>query len=420
MNHENGHDAIVIGGGPAGSTAATLLADYGHRVLVVERTRFPRHHIGESLMPQSYWVFQRLGMLDKLRASDFPRKESVQFISASGTESKPFYFPDRDPNEWSTTWQVSRDRFDRMMLDNSRDHGAEVLENARVKSVLFEGSRATGVEVLVNGETRRYYSKVVIDASGQNAVLSKQLGLRYNDAHLKNAAIYAYYRNAKRDEGRNAGATLVIHTPERNGWFWFIPLPEEITSIGVVAPPSYLCAGRGDDPLATLEEEIAICPGIRRRVEGAERVSGAYVTNDFSYRSRRISGDGWVLIGDAFGFLDPIYSSGVMLALKSGEWAADAVHEALHAGDLSGERLGAFGPKFIHGMHMVRLLVHAFYSKDFSFAAFTREFPQYHDHIVRILIGDVFNEEVGEVFEVLRGRLDLPEAIELESGVSAT
>ncbi|MCO6437776.1 MAG: tryptophan 7-halogenase [Phycisphaerae bacterium] len=419
MKAERKYDSIVIGGGPAGSTAGAVLAQHGRKVLILEKSRFPRHHIGESLMPQTFWTFQRIGMLDKLRASDFPRKESVQFVSESGKDSQPFYFTDRDPSEWSTTWQVPRDRFDRMMLDNARELGADVLENARAKRVLFEGSRAVGVDVVHNGETLNLAAEAVIDASGQNSVLSRQLGLRYGDPHLRNAAIYAYYRGARRDEGRNAGATIILNTAQRNGWFWFIPLPEDVASIGVVAPPSHLCTARGDDPLATLEEEIAGCPGMARRLEGAERISGAYVTSDFSYRSRRLAGDGWVLVGDAFGFLDPIYSSGVMLALKSGEWAADAVHEGLREGDISGERLGAFAPQFLHGMQMIRLLVHAFYNKGFSFASFTREHPQLHDHIVRILIGDVFNQEVGEVFDAMRGWMEFPEAIQLDSGVTA-
>jgi flavin-dependent dehydrogenase len=134
------YDCIVIGGGPAGATTSTILADYGHRVMVLEKSRFPRHHIGESLMPQTYWTFKRIGMLDKLKKSDFTSKESVQFVSAKGQESQPYYFPDRDPNEWSFTWQVKRDRFDKMMLDNSREHGVEVREGVQVKEVLFEGS----------------------------------------------------------------------------------------------------------------------------------------------------------------------------------------------------------------------------------------------------------------------------------------
>jgi flavin-dependent dehydrogenase len=253
MSAIESYDCVVIGGGPAGATAGALLAGFGHRVLILEKARFPRHHIGESLMPETYWTFKRLGVLDKLKASPFPKKESVQFVSASGKESQPFYFTDRNPHECSVTWQVNRDEFDRMMLDNAREHGAEVWENSLVKRVLFDGDRAVGVLIDREGSTVEVPAKVVIDASGQSAIIANQLKLRQGDSFLKNGAIYAYYKNAKRDEGRNSGATIIIHTPDRSGWFWFIPLPDDVASIGLVALPSYLFTGRGDDPMKTLK-----------------------------------------------------------------------------------------------------------------------------------------------------------------------
>ena len=413
---KQGYDCIVIGGGPAGSTVSTLLAQYGHRVLLLERSRFPRHHIGESLMPETYWVFKRLGMLPKMKKANFVSKESVQFVSSSGQESQPYFFPDRDPNEWAYTWQVQRDKFDKIMLDNAREHGVEVREGVSVKEVLFEGKRAIGVRAIDNGETRDLHCKVVIDASGVNGLLSKQLGIREGEPGLKNAAIYAYWKGAKRDPGRNAGATLVIYTPDKQGWFWSIPQENDITSIGVVGKTQFLITGRGDDPLATLEEEIARTPGIRRRIEGAERISHAYVTSDFTYRAKRIAGDGWVLCGDAFGFLDPIYSSGVFLALKMGELTADTVHAALQENDLSAERLGRHGPKVARGMQLIRQLVYAFYNPNFSFGAFNRDYPQFHDQVVRLLIGDVFEkDDFAEVFARVAERAPLPEPILLDA-----
>ncbi len=407
-------DCVIIGGGPAGATAATVLADHGRKTLVLEQSQFPRYHIGESLMPQTFHTFSRIGMLDKLRASDFPRKESVQFVNAFGKQSKPFYFTDRDPNDWSITWQVPRDRFDKMMLDNAREHGAEVIEGARVTEVMFDGAKAIGIKALVDGEETAIPSRVVIDASGHGTLLARQLGLYQLDPDLRNAAIYSYYQGAKHDEGRNAGATIIIHTPDRNGWFWFIPLPNDVASIGVVAPPEYLFTGRGNDPLATLEEEIAKCPNMATRIADAQRVSPCRVTKDFSYRSRQMAGDGWILIGDAFGFLDPIYSSGIMLALKGGEFAADAIHEALKTGNPSADRLSEFAPKFLSGMHMIRQLLYAFYNPDFSFAEFTKSYPQFNDAIVRVLIGDVFNDDLHELFSHMSRRIPLPAPIQLE------
>ncbi|MDX2197551.1 MAG: NAD(P)/FAD-dependent oxidoreductase [Phycisphaerae bacterium] len=404
-------DAIILGGGPAGATCATILAQHGRRPLILEKATFPRHHIGESLMPGTYEIFDRLGILPRLKNSDFTVKESVQFVNSDGRDSRPYFFPDRDPHERSYTWQVKRSEFDQMMLDNARDHGAEVLMGAQARRVIFEGDRAVGVVAKVDGQERELRAKVIVDATGQGALLSRQLNIRYPDQKLRNAAIYSYYKGAHRDEGRNAGATLVVSTPNREGWFWVIPLADDITSIGVVAPPAYLTSGRGDDPEATLAEEIRNCPGVARRLANATRVDKVYVCSDFSYRSERVSGEGWVLIGDAFGFLDPVYSSGLLLAFKSGEWAADAIHDALKTGDLSATSLGRWGPRFANGMQLLRQLVYAFYDRDFSFAQFMKQHPEHGDHLVRLLIGDVFNDEVGAIFDPMRNWTKLPEAM---------
>jgi len=309
---------------------------------------------------------------------------------------------------------VPRDRFDQMMLANARDHGVTAIEGASVKRVHFDGERATGVEAIIDGATQTIDSRVVIDATGQGSLIARQLDLRRFDSNLRNGAIYAYYKNAYRDDGRNAGATVVIHTSDRKGWFWSIPLADDITSIGLVGPPAWLKSADGDDPLSRFESEVQRCDNLRCRLHDATRISGAYVTRDFSYHASRIAGDGWVLIGDAFGFVDPVYSSGVMLALKSGEFAADVIHEGLAQDDLSASRLGSFAPKLLAGMHLIRQLVWAFYDPDFSFAKFTAAHPEYRDHLVRILIGDVFNDEVGAIFTAMADWVKLPPAYELE------
>ena len=413
------YEVIVIGGGPAGATVSTLLAKRGRRVLLLERSKFPRHHIGESLIPYTYFTLDKLGMLDKLRKSDFVVKQSVQFVSSSGKDSAPFFFPDLDPSEWSSTWQVTRSRFDQMMLDNARENGVEVFEQAAVKQVIFENDRAVGVEAVIGGETRRIHAPVTVDATGQSALIARHLKLRYGDEKLKNAVIYSYWKNAIRDEGRNGGATLVIALPGTQGWFWFIPLEDNITSIGVVAPPDFVYNGRGDDAGAILDDLIAGTPGLARRLAGAERVKPIYTTADFSYRSRRAAGNGWALVGDAFGFLDPLYSSGVMLALKSAELAAESIEAALAAGDVSEAALGTFGPRVAEGMQRIRMLVYAYYDPDFRMGAFVRQYPHLKGAITRVLVGDVFEDDLSELFDTLSRHLTLPPEIRIEESAHA-
>ncbi len=205
------YDVVVIGGGPAGSTVAALVADAGHKVLVVERARFPRFHIGESLMPETYWTFERLGMLSKMKESSFVKKYSVQFVTASGKDSAPFFFEDRNPHECSQTWQVERAKFDEMMLDNAAEKGATVWQETNVVDVLLEPTendslpRATGVVVQRMGEPspRTIKAKIVVDATGMNAMLSRRLGIRNVDPKLRKAAVFSHYKRCKRDPGKN-------------------------------------------------------------------------------------------------------------------------------------------------------------------------------------------------------------------------
>jgi flavin-dependent dehydrogenase len=415
------YDVVVIGGGPGGSTTAALVAEKGHRVLVVERAKFPRFHIGESLMPETYWVFERLGLLPKLRDSDFVRKYSVQFVTASGRDSAPFFFEDRKPHECSVTWQVERAEFDRMLLDHAAERGATVWQEANVTDVLLGPSdtddlpRAHGVVVQRKGEAnpRRIGARVVVDATGMNALLSRRLGIRQMDPALKKASIFSHYRGCKRDEGRNSGATLILSTKQNDGWFWYIPLRDDVTSVGVVADIDRLVKGRAGPPEEILNEEIANCPGLQERMKGAARCGPVHVCSDFSYRATRCAGDGWVLVGDAFGFLDPMYSSGVFLALKSGEMAADAINDGLERGNLSGAQLGRWGDELSHGMTVIRKLVYAFYTPTFSFGRFIKANPHHKDDVTAILVGEVFKPGADEIFEPMKAMAPIPDAIPL-------
>lgn len=391
-------DVVVIGGGPAGSTVSTLIAQRGHKVKLFERERFPRFHIGESLIPETYWVLERLGMLEKMKNSHFVKKYSVQFVNAQGKLSAPFYFWDNKPHECSQTWQVVRSEFDLMMLRNAEEHGVEVNEATRVLEVLFENGKAVGVRIQrEDGSQDEVRAKVVVDASGQSAMLQNRFKLRLWDPVLNKGAVWTYYRGAYRDTGKDEGATLVIQTPNKQGWWWYIPLHDNRVSLGVVAPFDYLFKGRGSHE-QIYKEELAQCPAVQERLTKAEQITGYFATKDYSYRSREVAGDGWVLVGDAFGFLDPLYSSGVLLALKSGELAADAISAALAKNDLSAAQLGTWGPMFNQGVDRMRRLVCEYYD-GFSFGRFVKTFPQLKGLVTDLLIGDLFTERVDAVWE---------------------
>jgi flavin-dependent dehydrogenase len=366
-------------------------------VRLFERERFPRFHIGESLIPETYWVLERLNMLPKLRKSPFVHKHSVQFVNSTGKLSAPFYFHDNKPHECSQTWQVVRSEFDQMMLENAREHGVAAEEGVRVLDVLMEDGCASGVRIKRDdGSTEEVRARVVVDASGQNGLLMNRLGLRVWDPILNKGAIWTYWEGAYRDTGRDEGATIVIQTTDRKGWFWYIPLHNNIVSVGVVAPFDYLFKGRGSYP-ETYEEEVAKCPSVTSRVAAARRVTGHFATKDYSYRSKQVSGDGWVLVGDAFGFLDPLYSSGVLLALKSGQLAADAICEGLAKGDTSAAQLGQWGPAFNEGVDRMRRLVCEYYD-GFSFGGFMKEYPELRGTVTDLLIGDLFDTRVDKVW----------------------
>jgi flavin-dependent dehydrogenase len=335
----------------------------------------------------------------------------VQFFTDDGRASRPFYFSEVDPGESAVTWQVDRASFDRMLLDHAREAGVQVREQANVRDVLFSGSQARGVAVEhADGAREEIAARVVVDASGQTGLLRRRFGLKLGDPKLRHAAFFTRYRGARRDPGIDGGATLVLRTTDNRCWFWFIPLPDDVTSVGVVGPIEHLTQGRSADPGVVYHEELARCPALMERVVGAEREDWFRVLRDFSYISSRISGDGWIMAGDAFGFLDPIYSTGLLLAFKAGEFAADAALEAFDKGDFSGAVLGQHGPRYVEGMETLRKLVYAYYDDSFSFGRFLKRRPDLRDPVTHLLTGNVFRVPVTGLVEALAEEYAVPES----------
>lgn len=395
-------DVVVIGGGPSGATAATLLAQKGLAVELFEREHFPRFHIGESMIPNTYPVLRRTGMLGKMKGSHFVKKYSVQFVNQRGKLSEPFYFDEHNPHESSQTWQVRRSEFDHLNLQNARETGVRVHEGARVLEVLFEGQRAVGVRVKPeDGPEREVRAKVVVDASGQSTLIIDRFGLREWDPVLKKAALWTYWKGAYRDPGKDEGATIVIQTEGKKGWFWYIPLHDDVISVGVVADHDYLFKNRATKDLeAVYFEEVGRAPGLQPRLEGAERCDVFRVQKEYTYRARQVAGDGWCLVGDAFGFLDPLYSSGLLLALTSGQMAADAIGDAVAAGDTSEAQLRKWERPFVQGMDRIRRLVCEYYD-GLSFGRFVKKHPDMKGLVTDVLIGDVFKDEVDVLWPLM-------------------
>ena len=386
---ENQYDVIVVGAGPAGSTTAALLAEYGHKVLMIEREKFPRYHIGESLLPFTFYPLKRLGLLDKMRQSAFVHKHSVQFVSPSGKASQPFYFNTRYPEEVAQTWQVLRSEFDQMLMENARAKGARVLEETSVKELLKDGTRHVGVRAQSkDGTMTEYRAPMTVDCSGRESLSASRNGWRIHDPKLNKVAVWTYYKGAKRDPGIDEGATTVAYVPEK-GWFWYIPQHRDMISVGVVAEGTYLFRGNMREPKDVFHREVEESVWIKEHVAQGTQTGPYFVTGEYSFRSRHCAADGLLLAGDAYGFLDPVFSSGVMLALKSGTLAADAVHGALKAGDYTAGQFVPYGQFMIEGIENMRKLVYAFYDQSFSFRKLTKKYPDLAGDVTDCLSGDV-------------------------------
>ena len=388
---DDAHDVVAIGGGPAGAATATFLQRQGHRCVVLERAEFPRYSIGESLIPHSYGTLARLGLLEKLQASHFTPKFSVRFVSPGGAESRPFFFSETIEGEASQTWQVERSEFDQMCLEHAAAEGVEIRSDTMVDRVVFDGDRAVGVRVRTGGVTGEIGARVVVDASGRATKIGNQLELRQPIPTLRKTSIWSYYKGGARGEGLDAGETTILLLPEKS-WAWYIPLPDDIVSVGIVGAPDVVFADTSS-PEDAFANAIAASDPLSARLADASMVApvrgGSGV---LAYRNTQTVGDGWAMVGDARAFLDPIYSSGVFLALESAEQAAASIHDGLLAGDVSAAALGTFENRLNDGVGVISKLIHAFYDPQFSFEGFLARHPDQRRALIDCLVGDVFKD----------------------------
>jgi flavin-dependent dehydrogenase len=313
-------DVAIIGGGPAGSSAGSLLAKKGRRVIILERDKFPRFKIGESMLPSSADILDRMGVKEKIDQAGFTVKYGGEIVAACGAKRVRFYFKNGWKSKRESSYQILRSKFDKILLDHARELGCDVREETAVGGVNFDEDGAS--LQLENGEKIR--ARYVIDCSGRNCLVGNQFQLRQPYPELKKFSVYAYYEDVKRPGGKEGSLTRMIRATD--SWFWMIPLADNTTSIGVVMDAS-LFKSLKLSPEAALNQCISEQPMVNEWMTNARRVTPVFATSDFSYRNSRLAGDRWLLAGDAAGFVDPIFSSGVYLALLSGDLAARALNQ---------------------------------------------------------------------------------------------
>jgi flavin-dependent dehydrogenase len=367
-------DVIVVGGGPAGSTAAAALARAGRRVVLLERDTFPRFHIGESLLASVNDVLEAIGAADLVRQEGFPRKWGATFMTPDGGVERFADFSVSGEVPAPQTWQVPRERFDLLLLRHAAACGATVRERHRVVGIDFDADSVT-VAYRASGATdgddhegsaveARVRARMLVDASGRAALLSRRFGLRVDEPDLANVAVFSHYAGVPRADGRRAGDIRIVARAD-GGWFWLIPISDELMSVGAVLPRAAFQRLRATDHGDLLDGLVHDTPAVARLMRDAERRWPVRIERDFSYGATRYAGDRWITVGDAGSFLDPVFSSGVAIALESALEGARAVERGLATGNLSARAFAEFDRRQRARYRSFRRFVRGFYSNAF-------------------------------------------------------
>ncbi|MGI8561393.1 MAG: FAD-dependent oxidoreductase [Luteimonas sp.] len=393
-------DVLVIGGGPAGSTAATLLARKGWRVTLLEKARHPRFHIGESLLPMNLPILERLGVLEQVRAigvlklgADFPRQDAAD-------STRAFRFDRALDAKYGYAFQVKREQFDELLFRHARCEGVDAREQTAVERVEFEHGRPGIVHARgADGQALAFRTRYLVDASGRDAFLGNTLKLKRKSGRHQSAAIFSHFKGVRRRDGEDAGNITVDRFA--HGWFWLIPLPGDVMSIGAVCFPEYLRqrsrGGDGDGDGETGNEAFLMrtlqsTSSVWSRMQGAERVAPVHVTGNYSYGCRRMSGPGWVMAGDAYAFIDPVFSSGVYLGMNSAEHAARVVDGALREPAREPALQRAMEKRLTRGLKHFSWFIHRFTTPVMQrLFAQPRNGWQLEQAVISMLAGDVFD-----------------------------
>jgi flavin-dependent dehydrogenase len=384
------YDVVIAGGGPAGSTTASYLALKKRRVLVLEREKFPRFHLGESMLPWSNDLFKELGLFEEIDRR-YLHKPGARFIHEESGTQFTYYFDTAIEAGRPYAYQVLRSDFDTLLLNNSRKLGAEVREETEVRRVKFHPDRVEVTLRSASGE-ETIETPMFIDCTGRDALLATEYNLKSPDEEITtNVACFTHYENCLRQEGDDEGNfTLIMFD---GGWWWFIPFKGNTTSIGVVFEKDYTKARKGMSPQQLFEGAIAEQKEIGKILAGAKRVRPIDTTGNWSYRSRQFYGDRFLLVGDAAAFIDPLFSTGVLMAMMGGKFAAEAVDSALTDGDFQAERFSKYQEKAISGADLFKQLVHEFYGENLrKLLVMSGHNPTMCSIITSLLAGDVYKK----------------------------
>ena len=384
-------DVAVVGGGPAGSTVSALLAEMGWRVILFEKERHPRFHIGESLLPLNLPILQRLGVLEQVREIGVV-KHGAEFNSDEHPNGRTtFYFRDAMDKDHPYAFQVRRSEFDHLLLKNSAAKGVDVREAVRVLDVQrISGDRSLLAVVDEAGVRRTWSAAFVIDASGRDTFLARRLKLKRKNPTHNTAAIFSHFEGVTRRPGADAGNIAIYWFP--HGWFWMIPLRDGSMSVGAVCWPEYL-KQRTSAPEAFLWETIRLCPSVHARMDGARMIAAARATGNYSYSAGSMYGDGFLLVGDAFAFVDPVFSSGVFLAMNGAAASAEVVDRCLRQPGLAPKLLARHERRMRRGIRSVSWFIHRFTSPAMHqmFMA-PRNIARMQEAVISILAGDFYRK----------------------------
>ena len=368
-------DFAVAGGGPAGSSAAISLGQHGHSVVLFERDTFPRFHIGESLLSTANDAFATLGVAKRIEAACFPEKWGARLFTHDGQSGRYVDFTDVREVNRPQTYQVCRQEFDRILMERAREVGVEVREGCNVTACEFEPDAAIlDIASRAEGATERLHVRAIVDATGRGGLIARKFNLRTEEPLLANIAIFSHYTNVPRLQGPRPDDIRLIARSDA-GWFWLIPISKELTSVGVVLPKALYRRLANGSPEETLSRTISDTPIVAELMREARREWPVRVEKDFSYSASAYAGDRWILAGDAGSFLDPVFSTGVSIAMESGIEAAAELHRALIGNDFSASSFAAFSRRQRRRFKTFRRFVTGFYTPQFRDIFFSPEPP---------------------------------------------